>query len=47
MSEPTTEGKAQGATHQLFVEVLAQANILEDFFNEILIKKRILSFRTA
>ena len=47
IAEPTTEGKAQGATRQLFIEVLAQTNIPEDFFKEILIKKRILSFRTA
>jgi len=47
MVEPTTQGKAQGATRQLFIDVLAQANIPEDFFKEIFNKKRILSFRTA
>jgi len=47
MAEPTTQGKAQGATRQLFIDVLAQANISEDFVNEILIKKCILRFLTA
>ena len=47
IAELTTEGKIQGATHQLFIGVLAFANIPEDFFKKILIKKRILSFRTA
>jgi len=47
MAEPTTQGKALGEARQLFIDVLAQANIPEDFFNEILVKKRILSFRTA
>jgi len=27
MAEPTTQGKAQGATRQLFIDVLAQADI--------------------
>ena len=47
MAESTTQGKAQGAIRQLFIDVLAQANIPDDFFKEILSKKRILSFRTA
>jgi len=46
MAEATTQGKAQGATRQLFIDVQAQANIPEDFFKEVLNKKRILSFRT-
>jgi len=47
MAESTTQGKVQSATRQLFIDVLVQANIPEDFFKEILNKKRILSFRTA
>ena len=44
---PQNNPRQRESTRQIFINVLDQANIPIDFFNDVLSKKRIFGFRTA